>query len=307
MKTTSTNNKFINNSKTKLFMKTKTFFAFFVIALFGLFLTGCQQDDVEPVKQEQTELKYEARIYELTDDPERQKELQFMKEQMNLSPRKIEIDDSGYIFDKDMYFSRENLKGHMKSYKEQNSSTGNISAKHRKYTYMSRTGAITVYSHSSLGTGWPSAISGAISAWNGLGLTVSFGGASTTSTYNTNAITIRNDASLPSGVVARAEPPASNGYPGYQIRVNPSFNSLHPDQKKFIIAHEIGHCLGFLHTNSSDGTAINSWDYGCVPLSCDGTDASSVLKAGGSGPTPYWSTFSYCDKQVFQCLYWSLA
>lgn len=45
MKTTSTNNKFINNSKTKLFMKTNTFFAVFLIALFGLCLTGCKQDD----------------------------------------------------------------------------------------------------------------------------------------------------------------------------------------------------------------------------------------------------------------------
>ena len=304
MKTTSsTIKKIINNSKTKLFMKTKTFFALFVIALFGLFLTGCQQDDVEPVKQEQTELKYEARIYELTDDPERQKELQFMKEQMNLSPRKIEIDDSGYIFDKDMYFSRENLKGHMKSYKEQNSSTGNISAKHRKYTYMSRTGAITVYSHSSLGTGWPSGISSAISAWNGLGLTVSFGGASTTSTYNTNAITIYPDASLPANVVARAETPTSNGYPGYRIRVNPSFNSLDPGQKTYTIAHELGHCLGFFHTDSSDGSAITNSTHGCVSSSCSVADILSVLRAGSGGSVPYWSTFSYCDKQVFQCLY----
>ncbi len=36
--------KIINNSKTKI-MKQTTLFTFFVIALFGLFLTGCQQDD----------------------------------------------------------------------------------------------------------------------------------------------------------------------------------------------------------------------------------------------------------------------
>ena len=50
MKTTIT-----NNSKTQC-MKTKTIFTIFVIALFGLFLTGCQQDDGESViQQEQAE------------------------------------------------------------------------------------------------------------------------------------------------------------------------------------------------------------------------------------------------------------
>ena len=54
MKTTSTNNQFINNSKTK-FMK-QTLFAVLMICTFGLFLTGCQQDDIFSQEDKQESL-----------------------------------------------------------------------------------------------------------------------------------------------------------------------------------------------------------------------------------------------------------
>jgi hypothetical protein len=98
-----------------------------------------------------------------------------------------------------------------------------------------------------------------------------------------NLITIVDDGgTLDNNIIAAAEWPSS-GSPGWRIRVNTDFYNnytVSEGQRIYNLVHEIGHCLGFHHTNfpapyatqipgtpSSDalsvmngGTALNSWN-----------------------------------------------
>lgn len=74
------NTLFINNSKTKLFMKTKTLFAFFLIAICGLFLTGCQQDDLIDPMTDQTN---QTSAKQLTEDEIQQQVIPIVQSFLN--------------------------------------------------------------------------------------------------------------------------------------------------------------------------------------------------------------------------------
>ena len=123
-------------------------------------------------------------------------------------------------------------------------------------------------------------------------------------------ISIFYDSSLPARTAARATFPY-NGRPGFRIQVNPSFQGEETSaeaQRQLIMTHEIGHCLGFRHSNW--------WQFGepergivndSVPYHAElipGTpreDANSIMNADILGDS--WSGFSQYDTVALSTLY----
>lgn len=96
-------------------------------------------------------------------------------------------------------------------------------------------------------------------------------------------------------------PSADNA--GYRIRVNTSY-TLTESQKIFILTHELGHCLGFRHTNwASDGEPsqpVGAYQISGTPT----TDSQSIMNSGSAfSGVPNWSGFSTYDVIAAQTLY----
>jgi hypothetical protein len=155
------------------------------------------------------------------------------------------------------------------------------------------------------------ALSGLIAGWDtasreGMGEWDSISGVAIRFVEGTPAaITISRSSSLPPGVAAQATFP-SGGNPGPSIQVSTSFDTLTPSQKKFVMAHELGHTIGFRHTNwqtndcpippcspGPDGAVI----IGHTPQ----TDDNSVMNGGTAGHV--WNGFSTSDLEAARVIY----
>jgi predicted Zn-dependent protease len=90
--------------------------------------------------------------------------------------------------------------------------------------------------------------------------------------------------------IARAYLPTSNGRPGVSVEINAYYNTLAANQKLFAITHELGHTIGFHHTNQTSGIYISG-----TPQ----TDANSVMN---SFVLP-WNGFTAGDVRATQILY----
>lgn len=94
--------------------------------------------------------------------------------------------------------------------------------------------------------------------------------------------------------------PAS-GAPGQEVLINPDFMSSYTSAKQvWIMTHELGHNIGFRHTDQSYGTLV---------FGTPGSDAGSVMNSGnfyGSDcppSLPAWSSFSSHDQAAARTLY----
>lgn len=106
---------------------------------------------------------------------------------------------------------------------------------------------------------------------------------------------------LPSNVIASGEWP-SGGNPGNKIYINPSFSSqssITESGKKYNMAHEIGHNIGFRHTNYiSTGESTS----GATNVAGTGDyDPSSVMNGGTALNS--WTAFTYLDLLAFRTIY----
>jgi hypothetical protein len=116
-------------------------------------------------------------------------------------------------------------------------------------------------------------------------------------------ITVVDDAGvLPNNVIAAAEWPTS-GNPGFRIRVNLDFLSnqtVSEGQRVYNLVHEIGHCIGFRHSDLNNNTEpVN----GATPVTTTsaGIDNLSVMKAGTALNS--WNGFSSNDIIAAQTVY----
>lgn len=102
------------------------------------------------------------------------------------------------------------------------------------------------------GNGWEQAVTSAVSEWNNIAdCRVNFIIIPTTSTLNANIYVASDFGTLPSNIPVVAALP-SNGNPGDQIKINldyPNLGALTAAQKMRIITHELGHIIGFGHTD----------------------------------------------------------
>lgn len=144
---------------------------------------------------------------------------------------------------------------------------------------------------------WRGDVEQAVQDWNGIG------GARVRLTlvdWDGADITIRGD-DLQRGLYGYAEFP-SNGNPGYQVVIN---RQDAPDyRRRTTIVHEIGHCMGFRHTNlyyNGEGAGqVGGNIIEGTPL----RDPNSVMNSG-SEPNRQrpWEGFSQYDEIGFRNLY----
>jgi len=116
-------------------------------------------------------------------------------------------------------------------------------------------------------------------------------------------IIIQNDGgTLPANVIAAATFP-SNGRAGAVINVNPDFNngSISAGQMRYNMVHELGHCIGFRHTNwASRGESVNPDGANTVP-GTPTSDPNSVMNGGTANFS--WNGFSTNDVLAVQTRY----
>jgi hypothetical protein len=147
-------------------------------------------------------------------------------------------------------------------------------------------------------SGWLAAARDAITQWNWTG------GTKIRLVEGSPADITFNFASLPSGTLAQASFP-TNGVPGGTIHVSTSYNSLSSSRKVWVLVHEIGHTIGYRHSNWDDLNEENyaeHYTYGANQI--PGTpynDANSVMTGGVGSRT--WNGFSSYDQVGNRYLY----
>lgn len=61
-----------------------------------------------------------------------------------------------------------------------------------------------------------------------------------------------------------------------------------------VVAHELGHTIGFKHTDTNDWYKIVTREFSCD----NGSDSKSVMCSGDKNGVE-WIGFSFCDKKPF--------
>lgn len=131
-----------------------------------------------------------------------------------------------------------------------------------------------------------------------------------TRTTNINEADLKLESGSPA--IADGQFPA-NGQLGVRIGVNTSYSYLTEAQKIFVIAHEIGHTIGFRHTNwrasESETAVLNGVSYGAYTIpgtinSNNNPDPASVFNSGvGSTSVGSWTNFSQFDQIALVSMY----
>jgi hypothetical protein len=162
---------------------------------------------------------------------------------------------------------------------------------------------IKVSLSSSLGT-WSTALNTALARYNALGLQLTF----TRVTSGANISIVNGSGSF----LASSGFPSSSGNPYSQVILNSSAVAGQPNNTvASILAHEIGHCIGFRHTDymnraySCGGTPVNEGSAGVGAINIPGTPTgpdpnSWMLSCIGSGQD---RPFNANDKIALNYLY----
>lgn len=223
-------------------------------------------------------------------DEETEKMISVLAKTNGYDPNKISA-DAEYLYYTDLIFPK-------KTFWNNFSTTTNYTiARHYRTNTVTAVSTIRVNVYAIVPGAWQTAIIQAMAAWNGLNLTKTFVGVSS-NTPISDGINISMGNPVGAGavdVIAGANLP-SGGYPGNIILINNSYaNLLTAAEKRNVIAHEIGHCLGFLHTDGGQGTLINTGYSPCQ----NSTDPNSVM-----APTNHtWYGFTTCDVLAFDAVY----
>lgn len=153
---------------------------------------------------------------------------------------------------------------------------------------------ISIYLNPNLPADWNTAMVQAIAQWNSINSRISFFVNQTLKPKNQGPYAWMDVAAYEdfnTSTVAYANLPAINGItPGQYVRINTAYNYLPADQKLFTCVHELGHTIGYRHTDQTNGQLITG-----TPVS----DPASVMNAF-VGP---WTGFSGWDVFAHQKVY----
>ncbi|MGJ1438033.1 MULTISPECIES: M57 family metalloprotease [Sphingobacterium] len=149
---------------------------------------------------------------------------------------------------------------------------------------------------------WNSAIQKAVTNWSQISNTTVNFFPVMDGTPTDNWIIFMNDGGiLPNNVIAAAEFP-SNGEVGFRVRINLDFNNnqqVSESGKIYNMVHEIGHCLGFRHTNWQQMN--ENQDGASLITGTPQQDGSSVMNGGTA--LNLWNGFSQYDILATQTIY----
>lgn len=196
---------------------------------------------------------------------------------------KIVLNGDNFVIDGDILISRADLE-------ERVAKETGPSAEHWRGPYIvsnTYNSNIRIYIEPGVPAAWVTAVQGAIANWNAitntrLGMSI----VSSASSADCRIFMGFESANW----IARAYLPASSGRPGVSAEINSNYNSLATSQKLFAITHELGHTIGFYHTNQNQGIFITG-----TPT----TDANSVMN---SFVLP-WAGFTSGDITATRILY----
>lgn len=198
----------------------------------------------------------------------------------------IVFKDGKFTIEKDILITADEIKARIKS----EAASGVPATEHRRGTYLissAYSSNVKLYIDPAVPAAWVTAIQGAVANWNavsnsGIGMSI----VSSQSNSNTRVFMGFESASW----IARAYLPASNGRPGVSVEINSNYNSLPASQKLFAITHELGHTIGFYHTNQATGIFIPG---------TPSVDANSVMNSFVLN----WAGFTAGDVLATQILY----
>jgi Dual-action HEIGH metallo-peptidase len=154
---------------------------------------------------------------------------------------------------------------------------------------------------------WRPAILQALDDWSNVGQCLVRFTLITTGTFD---LLIRDDENiLPNDVVASCEFPSANqssnsGAPGALMRINLDFNANTPvtaAQMRHNMVHELGHCIGFRHSNFVARGEIAGTDGANQVFGTPAVDPASVMNGGTA--LNNWAGFSNPDIAAVRSVY----
>ncbi len=233
--------------------------------LFGLIIFSCQTEEIETeLSNENQELITEEVLAKLTNMG------------FDITNYPVRVSKEGYTVEEDILIPREEVERR------------DISSKQRYLSVMTCSNARNVRIQNSLPPGVARrAYASAINSWNAVGNSLI---RLVNVTSNPDIIVRSDNGSLPSNVLGQGEFP-SGGRAGGLIIINTSL-VLNVSQWRSTIQHEIGHNIGFSHTNMLDfGNPISG-----TPR----VDDNSLMNGGRGGTVRNLTTG---DKNALRALY----
>lgn len=205
--------------------------------------------------------KYEKTVSESTNEFSEVEAMVEIIEQTGIERERLAVKDEYFILDGDIKIPFD-VVDDIKKYIETDSMVlKSYTYPNPYYAYLSRVKDIKIYINSSVSSnGWSDAVEEAIYEWNNISDFCAVNMSATTSSSDADIVisTIYED----SEVVAQAEV-CVDGSIGSTIEINTYYNYYSNSYKKNVIAHELGHNIGFAHSNG-----VSSFT---SPLLIDGT------------------------------------
>jgi dual-action HEIGH metallo-peptidase len=204
-----------------------------------------------------------------------------------LAEKDIVFTNDGAIIQGDIMLTMPELRERVATMKK---ADGDPSTEHWRGNYIvsnTYNTNIRFYIEPSVPAAWRTAVQGAVNNWNAVNGTRLGMSIITSASGVYTRVFMGNEAA---NWVARAYLPGSNQRPGTSIEINANFNNMAASQKLFAITHEMGHTIGLLHTNQTQGIFIPG---------TPSTDANSVMNSFVLN----WNGFTAGDVTATQILY----
>lgn len=227
-------------------------------ALLVLVFFACKKDAKETPQQEEISQDVLNKIYAL-----------------GFGNKNVTVHPEGYLVEGDIVITKEDLNqtpdrklirvGDEEQYRTTNTVTG-----------LPRN--ITIRVASGLPASYVTAVNAAISRYNALGLRITF------SRVTSGGNIVISAAPSGAGYLASAGFPTSSGNPYNSVLVNRSYlDTWNANTVTSIIAHEVGHCIGYRHTDyanraySCGGSAVNEGQAGVGAILIPGTPSTNAV------------------------------